>query len=220
MYSKAYHLLKYCLIPTVGGGWMAPLALALFVMSYVWRNYFGGQHDAIFFQVLGLVALWYVYGFGVMKTTGELRLNTNSFLIDDVKKTSYWVGLISCLFVLSCSFLFLKQFGYVACMVVLVVFQLALIFSQRLVKWTDLVRLNMVALTPFFLISMYMISTTFFPVSTFWLSLIVGVATVLLVVVFYNQYKSWVNDSRNSRFLDADWAHVGGSVEGKRGIDK
>jgi hypothetical protein len=220
MFSKAYHLLKYCLIPTVGGGWMAPLALALFVMSYVWRNYFGGQHDAILFQVLGLVALWYVYGFGVMKTIGELRLNTNSFLIDDVKKTSYWVGLISCLFILSCSFLFLKQFSYVACMVVLVVFQLALIFSQRLVKWADLVRLNMVALTPFLLISMYVMSTTFFSVSTFWLSLIVGVITVLLVIVFCGQYKSWVNDSRNSRYLDADWAYVGGSVESKRGIDK
>jgi hypothetical protein len=220
MFSKAYHLLKYCLIPTVGGGWMAPLALAFFVMSYVWRNYFGGLHDAILFQVLGLVALWYICVFGVMKTLGELRLNTNSFLIDDVKRISYWVGLISCLFILICSFLFLKQFSYLACIVVLVVFQLALIFSQRLVRWTDLVRLNMVALTPFFLIGMYVMSTNFFPVSTFWLSLIVGITAVLLAVVFYSHYKNWVSGSKNVRFDNADWGAVSGSVKGKRGVNR
>jgi hypothetical protein len=221
MFSKAYHLLKYCLIPTVGGGWMAPLALALFVMSYVWRNYFGGQHDAILFQVLGLVALWYVYCVGVIKTLCGLRVNSNSFLMDDFKRISYWLGLCSSLLIHCCSFLLLNQLGSAGIVTFLIVFQpgFVLLLGCRWDKWIDVARLNITGLLPFLLINAYLMLAKIFHISIGWLIGISLISIFFLLGIFYSQYKSWMNNPRNLTVLDVDYRYVNKYYRSNRGFD-
>jgi hypothetical protein len=220
-FVKAGVLLKYCLPAHIGGRWMAPLALALFIGGYIWRKYLNGQHDAVFFEVLSLGALWYVYCAGFIKTLCGLRVNSNSFLIDDFKKISYWLGLCSSVLIYCCTFLFLNQFGSAGTFIFLIFFQpgYVLLVGRRWHKWIDVARLNVAGIIPFLLINAYLMMTKVFPVSIGWLIFSSFTFVLFLLGIFYSQYKAWMNNPRNSSFLDVDYRHVKKYYRSNRGFD-
>lgn len=203
-YSKGWLLLRYCLSTNLGAQWLTPAALCLFAGSYLWRNYFDGKQDSVFFQVLSVSVLWYVFVFGTMRTLCELRNNSNSFLMEDVKKISYWIGLLSCSFVYAITFIFLEQFDLAGSIAFAVLIQPAVFFGRRWHKWFDVVRLSAAALTPFLLINIYVMFHKVFSVSSLWLVVIVCVASAFSWAIFYSHYKGWMNSPRNMEFLGVD----------------
>lgn len=220
-FVKTCALLKYCLSANMGGRWMAPLALALFIGSYIWRNYLNGQHDAVFFEVLSLGALWYVYCVGFIKTLCGLRVNSNSFLMDDFKKLSYLLGLCSSLLIHCCTFLLLNQLGSAGIVAFLILFQpgFLLLAGRRWNKWIDVARLNIAGLIPFLLINAYLMMVKVFPVSIGWLIAISLISILFLLGIFYSQYKSWMNNPRNLTVLDVDYRYVNKYYRSNRGFD-
>lgn len=220
IFAKAWMLQKYSLQTKMSSPVFVLAALCLFAGSYLWRNYFNGLHDALFFQVLSLGALWYVYTFGVMRTLYEIRLNSSSFLIEDVKKISFWVGLLSCLVIYGCTVLFLEQFGFAGFIAFMVVFQPAIILGRRWSKWTDVVRLNTAGITPFLMVNIYFMLEKFAPLSALWLMVFVCIFIVFSIAIFYNNYKYWIHSPRNMSFLDADYVHVKKYYPADRGIDR
>ncbi len=220
-FAKAGVLLKYCLPANIGGLWLSPLAVAIFVGSYIWRNYYGGLHDAVFFEVLSLGALWYVYCAGFIKTLCGLRVNSNSFLMDDFKRISYWLGLSSSLLIHGSTFLLLNQLGSAGIVVFLILFQpgFVLLLGRRWNKWIDIARLNVTGLLPFLLINAYLMMAKAFPVSIGWLIGISLISAFFLFGIFYSQYKSWMNNPRNLTFLDVDYRYVNKYYRSNRGFD-
>lgn len=219
--AKMGILLKYCLPTNIGGQWTAQFALALFIGSYIWRNYYGGQHDAVFFEVLSLGVLWYVYCAGIIKTLCGLRVNSNSFLMDDVKKISYWLGLCSSLLIHCCTFLFFNQLGFAGALVFLIFFQpgFFLLLGRRWSKWIDVARLNIAGFIPFLLVNAYLMTANIFPVSTAWL---IGITLIFIFFssgIFYSNYKFWMNNQRNIVALDVDYRHVKKYYRSNRGFD-
>ncbi|WP_189421089.1 hypothetical protein [Cellvibrio zantedeschiae] len=202
--SRAWFLLKYLLATPLGAQWLAPCVLGLFAASYVWRNYWGGQQDSIFFQVLSLGALWYVYLFGVTRTLYELRNNSNSFLVDDIKKISYWMGLLPCLCIYGITSIFLEQFGFAGGVVFFVLMQPTIFWSRRWHKWSDVVRLNMAGLIPFLFINIYLMVNKTSPISDLWLLVVASIASLFSLAIFFSHYKGWINNPRNIIFLDVD----------------
>lgn len=217
--AKMGILLKYCLPTNIGGQWTAQFALALFIGSYIWRNYYGGQHDAVFFEVLSLGGLWYVYCAGIIKTLCGLRVNSNSFLIDDLKKASYCIGLLASVLIYGASFLFFKQFGFSGCIAFASIVPAFLLLNRRWHKWIDVTRLNIAGLLPFLLINAYLMMAKVFPVSIGWLIGISLISVFFLLAIFYSQYKSWMNNPRNLTFLDVDYRYVNKYYRSNRGFD-
>ncbi len=220
-FAKAGVLLKYCLPANIGGQWTAPLALALFVGSYIWRNYLNGQHDAVFFEVFSLGVLWYVYCVGFIKTLGGLRANSNSFLINDAKKISYWLGLCSSLLIHCCTFLLLNQLGTAGVLAFFILFQpgFFILLGKRWNKWIDIARLNIAGLIPFLLVSAYVMTAKVFPLSMGWLLFISCSSILFSLGIFYSHYNLWINKPRNSSFLDVDYKNVKRYYRSNRGFD-
>lgn len=220
-FAKAGVLLKYCLPANMGGRWIAPLALALFIGSYIWRNYLNGQHDAVFFEVLSLGALWYVYCVGFIKTLCGLRANSNSFLMDDVQKISYWLGLCASMLIHCCTFLLLNQLGAAGAFVFLILFQpgFVLVLGRRWTKWIDVARLNVAGIIPFLLINAYLMIAKISPVSAGWLMFMSFIVILFSLGIFYSHYNIWMNKSRNSSFLDVDYKNLKKYYRSNRGFD-
>jgi len=220
-FAKAGALLKYCLHTNIGGRWMAPLALVLFIGSYIWRNYFNGQHDAVFFEVLSLGALWYVYCVGFINTLCGLRVNSNSFLIDDIQEISYWLGLFASMLIHCGTFLLLNQFGTAGAIVFLIIFQpgFVLVLGRRWNKWIDVARLNVAGIIPFLLINAYVMIASISPVSTGWLIFISFISILFSLGIFYTHYHIWMNKPRNSSFVDVDYKNAKKYYRSNRGFD-
>jgi hypothetical protein len=220
-FAKTTAFLKFCLPARLGGLWIALVALVMFSGSYVWRNYFGGEQDAVFFQLLSLVGLWCIYGFGVVSTLYRLRVNSSSFLVDDIKKLSFGFGLCASLIIHCASFLFCSQFGTKGLFVFLLVFHpiCVLLFGPRINRWLDVARLNITGLFPFLLLGGYLLFVETFSVSVVWLWLLIIACTILIGTIFYSLYIRWIRDPRNSTSLDLVYKSAKKYYTSTRGFD-
>lgn len=221
LFAKASALLKFCLPTRLGGLWLALFALTIFSGSYIWRNYFNGQQDSVFFQMLSFVALWCLYVFGVVSTLYRLRVNSSSFLVNDVKKISFSFGLFASLLIHGATFLLCNQFGNKGLFVFLLVFHpiCVLLFGPRKNKWLDIARLNITGLFPFLLLSGYLLFVHTFAVSVVWLWLIAITCIILVIAIFYNLYMGWMSNPRNSTSLDLVYKSAKKHYASTRGFD-
>lgn len=219
--AKTNALLKFCLPANLGGLWVALFALMLFLGSYLWRNYFGGKQDAVFFQLLSLVALWCIYGFGMVNALYGLRVNSNGFLVNDIKKISFSVGLFASLLIHGATFLICNQFDADGLLVFLLVFYpvCILLFGPRRNKWLDAARLNFSGLTPFLLLASYLLFVKAFFVSVVWVWLLATACMILIGVIFYNLYICWMHNPRNSMSSDLVYKSVKKYYRSNRGFD-
>lgn len=203
---QIFTLAKYSLFSKPAAVWLLPAALCLFLFAMFWRLYLGGQRDALFFQVLSLGYCWYIYIAGVLVTLNGLRKNTNAFLIDNLKKLSFFIGFSSGLIIYSLTFIFLVEVDAMGLVVMLMCPVLFFTLSETWSKWRDISRLSLAGLFPFILLNGYVRISALFNTSITWMVIFWVIAIVFIVAIEFSFYRDWIEKPRNFSPLNNDYA--------------